>query len=36
MSEHCGNNNDPLDTLTGTMILDDVLGAVTETESDEV
>lgn len=36
MSEHCGNNNDPLDTLTGTMILDDVLGAVAETESDEV
>jgi DEAD/DEAH box helicase domain-containing protein len=28
MSEHCGNNNDPLDTLTGTMILDDVLGAI--------
>lgn len=28
MSEHCGNNNDPLDTLTGTMILDDMLGAM--------
>jgi DEAD/DEAH box helicase domain-containing protein len=27
MSEHCGNNNDPLDTLTGTMILSDVLNA---------
>ena len=28
MSEHCGNNNDPLDTLTGSMILDDVLAAI--------
>jgi len=28
MSEHCGNRNDPLDSLTGTMILDDVLAAV--------
>lgn len=27
MSEHCGNNNDPLDTLTGGMILSDVLDA---------
>jgi DEAD/DEAH box helicase domain-containing protein len=27
MSEHCGNNNDPLDRATGTMILDDVLAA---------
>jgi len=32
MSEHCGNNNDPLDTLTGMMILDDVLGAIEQTE----
>ena len=28
MSEDCGNNNDPLDTATGTMILDDVLAAI--------
>ena len=28
MSEHCGNNNDPLDRTTATMILDDVLAAV--------
>ena len=28
MSEHCGNNNDPLDTLTGSMILEDVLDAM--------
>jgi DEAD/DEAH box helicase domain-containing protein len=28
MSEDCGNNNDPLDTVTGTMILDDVLDAI--------
>lgn len=28
MSEDCGNNNDPLDTLTGRMILDDILTAV--------
>ncbi|WP_276261475.1 DEAD/DEAH box helicase [Haloglomus litoreum] len=34
MSEHCGNNNDPLDTLTGTMILDDVLGAIANADSD--
>jgi DEAD/DEAH box helicase domain-containing protein len=27
MSEHCGNNNDPLDTLVGGLILDDVLEA---------
>ena len=27
MSEDCGNNNDPLDTATGTMILDDLLAA---------
>ena len=27
MSEDCGNNNDPLDTTTGAMILEDVLGA---------
>lgn len=27
MSEHCGNNNDPLDTLTGAMILSDVVDA---------
>ena len=30
MSEHCGNNNDPLDTLTGSMILEDVLDAMGE------
>ena len=30
MSEHCGNNNDPLDRATGTMILDDVLAAFEE------
>lgn len=28
MSEDCGNNNDPLDTVTGKMILDDVLEAI--------
>jgi DEAD/DEAH box helicase domain-containing protein len=28
MSEHCGNRNDPLDSLTGTMILDDILAAI--------
>jgi DEAD/DEAH box helicase domain-containing protein len=28
MSEDCGNNNDPLDTVTGTMILSDVLEAM--------
>ncbi|WP_254824915.1 DEAD/DEAH box helicase [Haloglomus halophilum] len=33
MSEHCGNNNDPLDTLTGTMILEDVLEAVAAADS---
>ena len=27
MSEDCGNNNDPLDTATGTMILEDLLAA---------
>jgi DEAD/DEAH box helicase domain-containing protein len=27
MSEDCGNNNDPLDTTTGAMILEDVLEA---------
>lgn len=30
MSEHCGNNNDPLDTLSGSMILNDVLCAINE------
>jgi ATP-dependent helicase YprA (DUF1998 family) len=33
MSEHCGNNNDPLDTLMGTMILEDVLEAVAAADS---
>ena len=28
MSEDCGNNNDPLDTVTGNMILNDVLEAI--------
>jgi DEAD/DEAH box helicase domain-containing protein len=28
MSEDCGNNNDPLDTVTGRMILDDLLTAL--------
>ncbi len=28
MSEHCGNNNDPLDTATAKLILDDVLDAL--------
>lgn len=28
MSEDCGNNNDPLDTATGTLILDDLLTAL--------
>lgn len=28
MSEDCGNNNDPLDTLSGKMILDDVYDAL--------
>ncbi len=28
MSEHCGNNNDPLDRAAGRLILDDVLAAV--------
>jgi DEAD/DEAH box helicase domain-containing protein len=28
MSEDCGNNNDPLDTATGVLILDDVLQAL--------
>ena len=28
MSEDCGNNNDPLDTVTGRLILDDVLDAI--------
>lgn len=34
MSEHCGNNNDPLDTLTGAMILEDVLEAADPTGTD--
>ncbi|ESS06987.1 MAG: distinct helicase family with a unique C-terminal domain including a metal-binding cysteine cluster, partial [uncultured archaeon A07HB70] len=33
MSEHCGNNNDPLDKAAGRLILDDVLAAV-ESASD--
>jgi DEAD/DEAH box helicase domain-containing protein len=33
MSEHCGDNNDPLDTLTGTLILEDVLEAVAVADS---
>ncbi|MFB6169238.1 MAG: DEAD/DEAH box helicase [Haloferacaceae archaeon] len=33
MSEHCGNNNDPLDKATGRLVLDDVLAAV-ESASD--
>jgi DEAD/DEAH box helicase domain-containing protein len=31
MSEDCGNNNDPLDTATGRLILDDVLAAIRDT-----
>jgi len=30
MSEDCGNNNDPLDTATGRIILKDLLAAFTE------
>lgn len=30
MSEDCGNNNDPLDTTTGRLILDGVLSALDE------
>ena len=30
MSEHCGNNNDPLDRRTATLILDDVLAAAAD------
>ena len=32
MSVHCGNNTDPLDTQTGTMIHTDVLGAMERAE----
>ena len=32
MSEDCGNRNDPLDSLTGTMILEDLLVALEQAE----
>ena len=33
MSEDCGNNNDPLDTTTGAMILEDLLTALQSQET---
>lgn len=32
MSENCGNDNDPLDTATGRLVLADVLGALRASE----
>jgi hypothetical protein len=32
MSEHCGNNNDPLDRATADIILGDVVDALQTTD----